>query len=180
MADQISSQPVVDTADGNTGSAVPTVATQVGGSDGTNLRAISVDSSGKVNVNQGTANSVANSWPIKVTDGTDTGGVTTNGDQKVADGVRNGGVYGALNIPTANTAVEAKVGASRLTNRKSLIISIENNGVFWGLDNTVTTTSGVPTANGQVLTFSPDPDSTFQVWLVGSANNKNVHVVEIP
>lgn len=106
--------------------------------------------------------------------------MSANKDLKVVDGVRNGGVYGALNIPTINVPVEAKVGASRLTNRKALLITIENSGIFWGLDSSVTTTSGVSTSNGQILTFGIDPDSTFQVWLVGSANNKNVHVVEMP
>lgn len=50
MADIDSQLPVKDTADGSTGSAVPTVAQLVAGSDGTNLRAISTDSAGKVNV----------------------------------------------------------------------------------------------------------------------------------
>lgn len=147
-----------------------------------NQVAIPVSQSGSwtATANQGTANTAANAWPVKVTDGTDTVLVTTNGDQKVVDGIRNGGVYGALSIPTANTAVEAKVGASRLTNRKFLEIYSNNNGLFWGLDNTVTTTSGVPLVNGQVLTFSIDPDSTFQVWLVGSTNSKSVQVVECP
>lgn len=116
----------------------------------------------------------------QITDGTDTVLVTTNGDQKVADGVRNGGVYGALSIPTANTPVEAKVGASRLSNRKLLQIYSNNNGLFWGLDNSVTTSSGTPLVNGQVITFSIDPDSTFQIWLVGSSNSKSVQVVEAP
>ena len=40
-----------NTANGNTGSAVPTQATQVGGSDGANLRALSVDATGNLNVN---------------------------------------------------------------------------------------------------------------------------------
>lgn len=39
-----------NTANGNTGSAVPVQATQVGGSDGTNLRAIKVSSAGVVSV----------------------------------------------------------------------------------------------------------------------------------
>lgn len=103
-----------------------------------------------------------------------------NGEQKVIDGMRNGGAYGALSIPTANTPVEAKVGGSRLSNRKTLIIVIESNGVFWGLDSSVTTSTGLPTANNQILTFAIDPDSTFQVWLVGSANSKNAHIAEMP
>lgn len=120
--------------------------------------------------------------PVKMqaSDGTDLQLVTANGDAKVIDGLRNGGVYGALSIPTANTPVEAKVGASRLTNRKFLQIYSNNNGLFWGLDNTVTTTSGTPIVNGQVLTFAIDPDSTFQIWLVGSSNGKSVQVTECP
>lgn len=51
MADINSSLPVTDTTDGTIGSASPTSAQQVGGSDGTNLRAISTDSTGKVNIN---------------------------------------------------------------------------------------------------------------------------------
>src|SRR5271165_774281 len=40
-----------NSANGNTGSAVPVQATQVGGTDGTNLRALSVNTSGQLNVN---------------------------------------------------------------------------------------------------------------------------------
>lgn len=120
--------------------------------------------------------------PVKTqpSDGTDLGLITTNGDQKVSDGLRNGGVYGAVSIPTANTPVEAKIGASRLTNRKFLQIYSNNNGLFWGLDNTVTTTSGTPLVSGQVITFSIDADSSFQIWLVGSTNGKSVQVTECP
>lgn len=107
-------------------------------------------------------------------------GATPNSDMQVSDGLRNGGVYGALSIPTSGTAVEAKVGASRLTNRKFLHIYANNNGLFWGLDSSVTSSTGVPLVNGQILTFSIDPASTFQVWLVGSSNNKSVQVVECP
>lgn len=116
----------------------------------------------------------------QITDGTDTALVSTNGDLKTVDGIRNGGVYGALSIPTAGTAVEVKVGASRLARRKFIQVYSNNNGLFWGLDNTVTTSSGIPLVNGQVITFAVDPDSTFQVWLVGSSNTKSVQVVECP
>lgn len=44
-------QPVVLAASGTPGSAVPARAVQIGGSDGTNLRALSVDTSGNLNVN---------------------------------------------------------------------------------------------------------------------------------
>lgn len=51
---------VKDYADGATGSAVPSVTTQIGGSDGTDLRTLSTDTSGKlkVNLNDGAGNPI--------------------------------------------------------------------------------------------------------------------------
>ncbi len=51
MADIVSRLPVTDNADGSTGSATPTAATLVGGTDGTDLRALSTNSSGVLNIN---------------------------------------------------------------------------------------------------------------------------------
>lgn len=149
----------------------------------TTTGALRVDASGtslSATVNQGTANTVANAWPTKITDGTDTAAVTANSDLKVSDGLRNGGVYSQLSVPTANTPVEAKVGAARLTNRKCLVITPNNAGMFWGLDGSVTTTTGQPLSNGQSITFNIDPDSTFAVFLVGSTNNKTANITEMP
>jgi hypothetical protein len=95
-------------------------------------------------------------------------------------GLRSGGVFGALNIPTANISLEAKVGATALSGRKMLMISFENAGIFWGLSSAVTITSGIPAANNSIINFDIDPSSSFKIWLVGSTNNKNVHIVEIP
>lgn len=105
--------------------------------------------------------------------------LTANSDFKTSDGLRNGGVYGNLALTTANTAYEAKVGGSRLTNRKSLTITASDD-MFWGLDNSVTTSSGTPLYKNQSIEFSIDPDSTFQVWLVASGNSKNARVTEAP
>lgn len=199
-ADSSGNMAVKNTAAGPvTPGAVATNSALIGGQFNTALptltntqqAAFQLDSSGRlilsplaststVTANQGSANTVANGWPVKITDGTDTAAVATNSQLKVVDGLANGGVYGSLSVPTANTAVEAKVGASRLTNRKFLQIYSNNNGLFWGLDSSVTTSNGQPLVNGQVITFSIDPDSSFQVWLVGSSNSKSVQVTECP
>lgn len=105
--------------------------------------------------------------------------VANNNNLKVQDGLSNGGVYGTLSMTTANTAYEAKVGASRLSNRKSLIIIAQDN-MFWGYNNSVTTSTGIPLYKGQQLIFSIDSDSTFQVWLVASGNNKTAKIAESP
>ena len=49
MADFSSTLPVTDKSDGAAGSVVPSLVSQVGGSDGTNLRALSTDTTGKLN-----------------------------------------------------------------------------------------------------------------------------------
>ena len=51
MSDITSYLPDTDKADGTVGSTSPTTAVQVGGSDGTNLRALKTDSSGNLSVN---------------------------------------------------------------------------------------------------------------------------------
>lgn len=107
-------------------------------------------------------------------------GATVNGDLKVSDGVKQGGVYGNLNLPTANVPVEAKVGVSRLTNRKLLVITTLNSNIWWGTDSAVSVASGQPLANGQTLITSIDPNSSFELWLVGNANTKAVRITEIP
>jgi hypothetical protein len=50
VADINSNLPVNDTSDGTPGSAAPSITQQVGGTDGTNLRTISTDTSGRVNI----------------------------------------------------------------------------------------------------------------------------------
>lgn len=106
--------------------------------------------------------------------------MSLNKDLKTVDGLRGGGVQGAVSSTTANVAIEAKVGASRLVNRKLLVITIQSTGVFYGFDNTVTVASGTPVANNQVLTFTIDPDSTFQIWLVSASTNRAYRILESP
>jgi len=117
---------------------------------------------------------------VQLGDGTDTQGVTTNKEAKVVDGLRNGGTQGAIATTTANVAIEAKVGGARLTNRKLLVITVLDPNVYYGFDNTVTVSSGTPVANNQVLTFSIDADSTFQIWLVSASTNRNFRILECP
>jgi hypothetical protein len=98
---------------------------------------------------------------------------------KVIDGLRQGGTQGVLSMPTANTAYEAKVGASRLANRKSLTITALTN-MYWGYNNTVTTTTGTQLIKGQQIIFAIDMDSTFQVWLVSGTAAGQAQITESP
>lgn len=105
--------------------------------------------------------------------------VTINGDIKTADGLRNGGAFGNLNLVTANTPYEAKVGVSKLSSRKLLTVHALDD-MYWGYSNAVTTSNGTPLFKNQSITFAIEPDSTFEVWLVSGANNKNARITESP
>jgi len=129
--------------------------------------------------NQGGPNTAANGWFQRLTDGTDNVAVTANNDLSVSDGLSNGGVNGALTLTTAGTTYQAKVGASALVNLKNLTITALDD-MYWGYNNTVTTATGSPLYKNQVAIFDVDPDSTFQVWLVASANNKSARIAESP
>ena len=133
----------------------------------------------RVAANQGAPNSNANSWPTKVTDGTNVASVSTHNDIGVADGIGSGGVYGSITLTLANTAYEAKIGVSRLSGRKSLTITPMDNDIYWGYTNDVTISSGTPIFKNQFTEFCLDPgDANVQVWLVCASAGKTVRVTE--
>ena len=102
------------------------------------------------------------------------------GDVAVPHGLLGGGVHGNLSLTTANTAYEAKVGASRLAKRQNLTVTALDNDMYWGYSNSVTTSTGFPLYKNQVVIFDIDPDSDtpLQVWLVCGTANKNARIAE--
>jgi hypothetical protein len=132
--------------------------------------------------NFGTFSDAGESDNVVLVDGTDPtkkNTVSINGDAGVTDGLSNGGVNGLLTLTLANTSYEAKVGASALIYRKSLVIHALDD-MYWGYASTVTTANGIPLFKNQQLTFSIDPDSTFKVFLVASGASKTARIAESP
>lgn len=133
MADIDSNLPVRDFSDGSTGSAVPSSTQQVGGSDGTNLRTLSTDTTGKLNINN-------ISGTVALPTGAATSANQTNASQKtqVVDGSGNiqpAGDIGARAIFTSSkisltgsSPATATIGVSSgaviaaNANRKGLVI----------------------------------------------------------
>ena len=106
---------------------------------------------------------------------------SANGDLGVADGISSGGLQGNLSLTTANTAYEVKVGAGRLANRKCVTVVPTDFDMYWGYNNTVTTSTGTPLAKGQFIGFALDPtDSAAQLWLVCASANRNARITEAP
>jgi hypothetical protein len=107
MADINSRLPTQDQADGATGSATPTEAILVGGSDGTDLRAISTNSSGQVNINNisGTVSlptGAATSANQTAVIGSATGGTAAVDSELI------GGVYNST-LPTLTNGQQAAI-----------------------------------------------------------------------
>jgi len=124
---------------GTIGSSVPTTANLYAGTDGTNMRAVSVDTNGRVNINQvrgattigtltaGTTNgtlfatnSTRNYLLVQCTSGT--AYIDTNGTATVGDGVLltsgQGITFEGSFIPTGAIAAITSTGTSRLIGRQ--------------------------------------------------------------
>ena len=124
---------------GTTGSAVPTTANLYAGTDGTNLRAVSVDTTGRVNVNQvrgtttigtltaGTTNgtlfatnSTRNYLLVQCTSGT--AFIDTNGTASTANGIQltsgQGITFEGSFIPTGAITAITSTGTAQLIGRQ--------------------------------------------------------------
>lgn len=136
---------------------------------------IILSSTGSTTVNQGSPNTNTNGWPVKITNGTTVVGVSTNSELRSSDTVNNGGVNGAITVGTS--AVEAKVGALKLTNRKLLTIFHNGSGnLYWGYSNAVTTANGTQIFKNTMLAL-PVGDGT-SVWLISSSAGQDVRITE--
>jgi len=136
---------------------------------------IILSSTGAATVNQGTANTATNGWPVKVTDGTSVVSVSTNLEIRSSDTVNHGGVNGAITVGVS--ATEAKVGASKLTNRKLLTIFHNGNGtLYWGYSNAVTTANGTQIFKNTMLAL-PVGDGT-SIWLISNIAGQDVRITE--
>lgn len=109
----------------------------------------------------------------RISDGTSTVSVSTGGDLGVVDGLSGGGLMILQTFTTANTAIEIKCGASRLTGRKLVTFQAVNADFYWGYANTVTSGAagnGTKIAKGATARWSVDPSAAvpFQVWAISA------------
>lgn len=141
---------------GPTGSTAPASGTEIAGIDPSgNLKAVSVDANGFVNVN-GTS--------------TITGPVTTN-------------EQGLTAFQTSQYTVSATpvhLAPSSLSNRSSLSLTVSASpgiAVFIGNSASVSITTGYPLYNGSTIQLDLTP--TGNIWAVSAASGPTVAVLEI-
>jgi hypothetical protein len=127
-------------------------------STGLETNPLAVDLNGNVTANQGLANTTANAWPTKLTDGTDTANVTATLDLQTDDRINTSGLDAVVALTV--TPVEAKVGASALVERKYLILEGLSINIKWGFSNT---TQSFDLFKNQMLMIPVGPN--VHVWL---------------
>lgn len=88
---------------------------------------------------------------------------------------RNDGVYGVLTVGL--TAVEVKVGASKLTDRKTVTLFNESNkSIFWGYNNSVTISTGSRIWPKQMVAWSVSDNTP--IWVISDTASLETRITE--
>jgi len=107
----------------------------------------------------------------------DSNGITRNIPlhQMVVDVLIKGGVTGAVTVGTS--AVEAKVGATSLRNRKSLTVyNASAATVYWSFQEDVTTATGIAIPASSCTSFAVAEDCL--IYLIAGTGGLDVRVAE--
>ena len=91
------------------------------------------------------------------------------------DSLNRQGVYGEITVGT--TPVEVKVGASPLAHRGLVHILAKDNQIYWGYDNSVTTTTGTRIFRNQLVFLPVGPD--VSIWLVANGAGRDAAIGEL-
>lgn len=103
--------------------------------------------------------------------------VTGLKELSTSDVLDNGGTNGVLTLTVANTAYELKVGGSVKALRKMVEFISQDNNVFYGYSNAVTTTTGLPCFKDQHFTRSLGPSTS--IWFVSSTAGAKLWIAEL-
>lgn len=102
--------------------------------------------------------------------------VSTNQDLSVSDVINTTGVYGTLTVGTS--AIQLKVGASNLANRKLVTIDNTSNAtIYWAYDSSVSTTAFAGRIfKDQQASWAIGPN--VDIYLIAGSAGNSVHVSE--
>lgn len=100
---------------------------------------------------------------------------TANGEIKSADLLNVSVLQSILSVSVAGAAVEVKVGASRLVNRKSIQIQAQGTNIIYGYSSTV---QPFTLANGSTITLSVGDGVGVWVDRASGAGSADVAIAE--
>lgn len=91
----------------------------------------------------------------------------------------SGSLLGTVTILSAS-ATELKVGGTPLAGRHTLLVNNDSSfSIFFGFDNTVTTSTGLFVPSGNVLKINLDPNTTFSLFAIAGVTNTDITIIEI-
>ncbi len=102
-------------------------------------------------------------------------GVSDNQDAYTSDKANTSAVYSELTVGT--TAVEVKVGATNLANRKMLHITPKTTHIYWGYDNSVTTVTGTKLFKYTTAKFKYGP--SISIWVIAATAGNKANIGEV-
>ena len=85
------------------------------------------------------------------------------------------GVYGNISVTT--TPIEVKVGSTALDERSVITIQPIDGNVYYGYDNSVSSTTGTLIFEGQF--FPLEASDQLPVWLVSETGTVDVRITEV-
>lgn len=98
-----------------------------------------------------------------------------NDQSAVADVLNSSGVQGTLTVGTS--AIEVRVGSTRLENRKSVTLyNSSNNTIYWGYTSGVTTSNGTPIAKNQYIEWSIGDQ--LPIYVIAASSGNVVRITE--
>ena len=98
-----------------------------------------------------------------------------NDQSATADILNYQGVQGILVVET--TAIEVKVGADKLVDRKSTTLFNNSNSIiYWGYTNTVTVATGTPIFKNQSIEWNAGDN--ISIWVISGSLGNNTRITE--
>ena len=85
------------------------------------------------------------------------------------------GVHGAISVST--TPVEVKVGASALSERTMVTIQPLDGDIYYGYDNSVSSSNGTKIFENQTEPFEAGDQLT--IWVVAESGTVDVRITEV-
>ena len=166
---------------GTTGSAVPTTANLCAGTDGTNLRGISVDTSGRINTKIFDSSGSALTYASTGTAGTPSSDVISvqgiTGGTPLPVRPRNASVTVTAGTTSATANTSAQALASNTSRQYLLIQNISDTDMYFNFGATATTSNMLITKSGGGIVFESGFVPTDAVNVICSAASKSYYIL---
>ena len=101
---------------------------------------------------------------------------TNDNDEAIVSDVLDGG-GDQIELTVGTTAIEGKVGGSPRVGRKYVMFQSKDVGVYYGMDNTVTTSDGIEIFKDQLLMIPLGENTT--IYFIATGANKKVRFIEV-